>query len=158
MTVRLTMEIVPTSCWYSNLRDHLTRAQWDLVRKDVYRKANFRCEICGGAGDRWPVECHEIWQYDDEARVQSLRGLVALCPSCHQVKHFVLATSQGFEMKALRHLCRVNGWDLLQGRVYADEQLALYQLRSSFDWELDMTWIEQAYGIRVDVHRKKMYR
>ena len=84
--MKLTVELVPRSLWGINLRSELPKSKWDKLRKATYKKANFVCEICGGVGRKWPVECHEIWHYDDENKVQRLDGLIALCPPCHQVK------------------------------------------------------------------------
>lgn len=39
-----------------------------------------------------PVECHEVWDYDDDRKIQRLERRVALCPACHEVKHAGLAS------------------------------------------------------------------
>jgi len=62
----LTVELVPSSSWFSNVRSNVSKKTWDFLRKSTYKKANHRCEICGGRGDKWPVECHEVWDYDDQ--------------------------------------------------------------------------------------------
>src|SRR5437868_2741641 len=54
---RLTVELVPKSCWYSNVRSNVTEAQWDYLRRVVYKRAGWICEICGGHGDTYPVAC-----------------------------------------------------------------------------------------------------
>src|SRR4051794_19953715 len=60
---RLTIELVPRTCWLSNVRNHVEKSQWDFIRKSVYLKASNKCEICGGKGPKWPVECHEIFEF-----------------------------------------------------------------------------------------------
>jgi hypothetical protein len=77
---RLTVELVPSTCWYTNVRSNVSKAVWDRLRRRVAAEAGKRCEICGGRGRRWPVECHEVWHYDDATKVQRLERLVALCP------------------------------------------------------------------------------
>ena len=57
---RLTVELVPSTCWYTNVRSHVPKAVWDRLRRQVAAEAGDRCEICGGRGRRWPVECHEV--------------------------------------------------------------------------------------------------
>jgi hypothetical protein len=49
---------------------------WDRLRHQVTAEAGNRCEICGGRGRRWPVECHEVWHYDDTTKIQRLERLV----------------------------------------------------------------------------------
>ena len=33
---RLTVELVPQTCWFSNVRDHVSREDWDQMRSQVY--------------------------------------------------------------------------------------------------------------------------
>jgi 5-methylcytosine-specific restriction endonuclease McrA len=47
---KLTVELVPKTCWWSNLRSLTDRATWDRIRRPVYRKAEYHCEICGASG------------------------------------------------------------------------------------------------------------
>ena len=68
----LTVELVPKTAWYKNLRSELPEGKWDQLRKHSYRLAEYKCEICTGKGDKWPVECHEIWDYDDVNHIQKL--------------------------------------------------------------------------------------
>src|SRR3712207_8436185 len=91
----LTVELVPRTAWFKNVRSHVTREEWERLKKIVFGRAGHRCEVCGGRGPRWPVECHEVFAYDDERRVQKLTALVALCPACHEVKHIGLAGLRG---------------------------------------------------------------
>jgi hypothetical protein len=92
------------------------------------------------------VECHEVWHYDDATHVQTLRGLKALCPSCHQATHPEVARNRGRHRfsKVLRHLSKTNGWS----REYAEEQvgrcLALRETRGRHEWSLDVRWLNHA--------------
>ncbi len=144
----LTIELVPQTCWFSNVRSEVSPAEWDRLRKAVSHEAGNRCQICGGRGPKWPVECHEIWGYDDECHIQTLRGLLALCPACHEVKHMGLANIRGRGRIAMQHLAKVNGWTAPEAECYIAEQFAVWQRRSGFQWTLDMTWLEQC-GISV---------
>ncbi len=145
---RLTIELVPQTCWFSNVRSEVGAADWDTLRKAVAAEAGNRCEVCGGRGPRWPVECHEIWQYDDAAHRQTLLGLTALCPACHEVKHIGFANVRGRGHLAAKHLAAVNGWTAAQADRYIAEQFAVWQERSRFDWTLDLSWLAQR-GIAV---------
>src|SRR5437588_2921912 len=91
----LTVELVPSTCWFSNLRSELDKDDWDRLRHAVYERAGNYCEVCGQRGAQHPVECHEVWEYDDEHSVQRLSGLIALCPACHEAKHMGRASSMG---------------------------------------------------------------
>lgn len=134
--MKLKIELVPSSTWFTNLRSLLPRSVWDKYRKECYKNANYRCEICGGKGSKWPVECHEIWEYDDINHIQTLKGLIALCPACHEVKHFGLATIRGRDRIALSHLMKVNNIDRQEAINHIHEASQLHQERSR--WEYDI--------------------
>jgi hypothetical protein len=67
---KLTIELVPKTCWYSNLRNAMPRSSWDKVRKKVYADYGHRCGVCSAANVR--LNCHEIWEYDDQRHIQRL--------------------------------------------------------------------------------------
>lgn len=138
----LTLDLIPASTWYDNLRSRIRPADWDRLRRATYAAAGHRCEVCGGKGRKWPVECHEVWQYDDDARTQRLAGLVALCPACHEVKHFGRAHSIGRGQAAFAHLMRVNGWDVERARQHVDDAFTQWRARSQVQWTLDLSWLD----------------
>lgn len=141
--MKLTIELVPSSCFYKNLRSELPRKKWDFLRKGAYQKANHKCEICGGQGHRHPVECHEIWNFDDATGVQSLVGLTALCPACHEVKHIGLAELNGRFDQARKHLMKVNGMNKWDADGYIAQAFDAWENRSRIEWELDISWLDQ---------------
>jgi len=140
---QLTIELVPETCWFTNLRSELDSDDWKKLKQMTYRKANYQCEICGGRGPEWPVECHEIWHYNDEEHIQKLIGLIALCPACHEVKHMGFANISGRGHIAAQHLAKVNEWTTDRTDQYIQEQFAIWQERSKFAWQLDVTWLDQ---------------
>jgi hypothetical protein len=142
----LTIELVPKSSWYSNVRSNLSKEEWDRIRKVVFKRAGNVCEVCGNVGTRWPVECHEVFEYDDARRVQRLARLMALCPSCHEVKHIGLAGVRGRRRQALSHLARVNDWSLADAELYAEGCFELWHRRSCHEWTLDLDYLKQ-FGI-----------
>ena len=149
---RLTVELVPSTCWWSNVRSHVAPAVWERLRRATATAAGNRCEICGGRGRRHPVECHEVWDYDDARLVQRLVRLIALCPSCHEVKHLGLAAKRGRHAAALAHLAKVNGWTAADAEAYTEVVFEQWAARSRHDWTLDCTVLE-VQGIRFDPTR-----
>lgn len=109
---KLSIELVPKSSHYRNLHNALSREAWKTIRERVYQRAGQKCEICGGQGNRRSVECHEVWEYDDEEKVQRLSRFLALCPDCHAVKHMGRSMIEGDGERALKHLAEINGWSL----------------------------------------------
>jgi hypothetical protein len=142
-TMKLTVELVPATSWGDNLRSHFKTREWDRLRKACYEQAGHKCEICGGKGRRHPTECHEIWNYDDEQCVQTLKGLIALCPSCHEVKHIGRAMAVGFGDRALAHLVKVNGITQAEAVAHVGDAFALWKTRTQKAWTLDITSITE---------------
>lgn len=99
--LKLEIELVPRSSWFQNIRTEVKESEWDRIRYVTYGLANYSCEICGEKGSKHPVECHEVWQYNDVNLIQSLIKFEALCPLCHQVKHIGLTSKLGSYKRAL---------------------------------------------------------
>lgn len=142
----LTIELIPQSSFFSNVRSHVSQKEWDLIRKQVYTNAKNVCEICGGVGPKHPIEAHEIWHYDDKTLVQKLVGMIGLCPNCHSVKHIGLAQIQGRAEKALKHFMVVNKVSKKEADKYLEDSFEEWDKRSKKKWKLDISILNQ-YGI-----------
>ena len=140
--MKLTIELVPQTCWYSNVRSNVTKKDWDIIRKKCYSNANYKCEICGGVGKTHPVECHEIWEYDDTNLTQKLIGLISLCPTCHKVKHIGLARINGEDQICINQLMKVNKWDRTTTLLHIDEAFKLWEFRSQSKWILNIDFLK----------------
>jgi hypothetical protein len=147
--LKLFIELVPSTSWYNNLRKVLPKSEWDRIRKESYRNAGLICEICGKGNTK--LNCHEIWEYDDEKHIQKLKGFQALCTDCHWVKHIGLAgimSMQGqldFE-KIVVHFMEVNEvskWDFEKHKKEAFEK---WEERSKSEWKIDFGAYSQLLG------------
>jgi hypothetical protein len=145
---KLSIELVPSSAWFSNVRDIVSKAQWDIIRKQVYSAAYDVCEICGGVGAKHPVEAHEIWSYNEASGIQKLEKILALCPSCHQVKHIGLAQLQGKLEQAIKHFMKINGVKRPEALSYIESQFKIWEERSKLKWILDLEELSN-YGIDI---------
>jgi hypothetical protein len=140
--LKLVVELVPRSCFFSNLRSNLSKKDWEKLRQYTIENAHKQCEICLSDGRGSSLECHEIWQYDDATNIQKLIGLVALCKACHRSKHMALARHKGWEYIAEEHLMRINGWERTTLDLYLEEAFRIFELRSERKWILDISWLE----------------
>lgn len=141
--MKLSIELVPKTCWFTNVRSNVSKSEWDILRKACYKKAGYRCEICGGVGENHPVECHEIWEYNDEDNIQTLKGLIALCPNCHKVKHPGLAGMNGDGDIVIKQLMGVNGWDRETANEYIGACFEIWERRSRKEWKLDISYLNE---------------
>ena len=140
--MKLEIELVPSTTWKENVRSYVSEEEWDVIRRAVYRRAEFVCEVCGGKGEEHPVECHEVWEYDDINHVQRLKRMIALCPDCHMVKHMGLASSNGRLPDAVEHYAEVNDLSFLEAMEKIEKAFEKHGERSTHEWEVDMSILE----------------
>ena len=141
--LKLTIELVPKTSWCSNVRTKTARAQWDKIRLKCYNDAHDMCEICGKTGTNGRIECHEIWDYDDENHIQKLIGLIALCPKCHQVKHAGLAQIKGKINEVISQLSKINKISNYDAEEMLREAFMQYHSRSCHEWTVDISYIDE---------------
>lgn len=140
--MKLTIELVPSTSWYSNVRSNVSGKEWDRLRRNSYKKANYKCEICGESGVdqgfNHPVECHEIWEYDDIFNEQILIDLISLCPLCHKTKHIGLAMNNGEEDVVLEHMIKVNNISYEESYKKVIEAFDVWKERNKKDWKINI--------------------
>lgn len=146
MDLPLTIELVPSTCWYSNVRSNVKPATWDRLQRATFIRIQNRCECCGRYAD---LECHEVWNYDDHAQIQRLEKLCGLCSQCHEVKHFGLATENGRSAHVLKWFCSVNEMPPCDAIKYIERAFKVHSIRSQFDWKLDVSHLAR-FGVRLD--------
>jgi len=143
----LFVDLVPTSCWFTNVRSCVEQRDWERLRRMVVGRAARRCEACGRgpatAERRW-LEVHERWAYVEEAAVQVLRRLICLCTSCHSATHMGLAGLQGIDAEAKAHLTAVNQWTPDQVEEHIAAAFDLFARRSRKQWRLDLAILASA--------------
>jgi len=143
---KLNFELVPEECWYTNLRSVLSPNQWDIIRKDAYRRADWKCRICGVRNTR--LEAHEKWDYDEKRALQTLVDVLALCKDCHEVVHISRTQLIGRGAEAMEHFMKVN--DCTQSdfhnalKVANEEYIRRNKIES---WTTDISWLKNKFGI-----------
>lgn len=139
--LRLTIELVPRPCWYSNMRTNIPRSAWDKLRKQVYAQYNYHCGMC--QVENVTLHCHEIWQYDDTLHIQKLNGFNALCEMCHHCKHMghagILASEGKLDLnKVIEHFMRVNQCSREEYDEHSKEAWSMWAERNKYTWVTDL--------------------
>jgi hypothetical protein len=75
--------------------------------------------------------------------------MIALCPPCHQSKHFGLARVRGVDKQAMWHLCEVNNWTIDQGVDHVNQQMTIGIERSKHEWSVDLGFLKREFGITI---------
>lgn len=140
--MKLEFEMVPDSCWYSNLRSILSKKQWDYIKADAKKRANGKCMICGKKTDR--LEAHERWSYNEKTQTQKLEDIVAVCSDCHSVIHIGRTQLKGNEERAEEHYMKVNNCSYAEYRKNLGKANELHRrLNLVPEWKLDLTYLKR---------------
>lgn len=161
-TPKLTIELIPSTCHFSNVRTTIKKKEWDKIRFLSYEAAGHKCEICKSIGTeqgyKHNLECHEIWGYDDENHTQKLEGLISLCPICHQVKHIGMAIKMGRFGRCVKQLAIVNKWNREQIDAHVAESFEVYKERSLHEWTLDLSLLNgPPYELNIDINEERIF-
>lgn len=144
----LTVEAFPADLAPSvNLSASLSGTAWERLAQRTYAQADHRCEVTGGVGSAWPVECQEVWEFDDKAHVLRLIGMTALAPEVHLAKHIVQLQGQP-RSDALQTLQHVNLWREEDAEIYLKGVAEQARQRSQHGWQLDLAWL-QSQGVAI---------
>ena len=148
--MRLKIDLIPESCFYKNVRSNVTKQEWDIIRKRVYKESNYVCSICEGSGleqgFKHPVECHEIFEYNLETLTQTLVSFESICPMCHKVHHIGLSGIQGFYNACIKHFCKVNNCTMKDWKKHEEESWNSWKERSKYSWKLNIDLLKDYLG------------
>jgi HNH endonuclease len=65
-------------------REYLSTPEWDVKRRDAYRRAGYRCQLCNAGS----VELHAHHRsYAKRGQSGEESDLIVLCARCHQRAH-----------------------------------------------------------------------
>ncbi len=143
----LFVDMVPRSCWFTNVRTCVTAQDWERLRRMITGRAGQKCEACGATEDRGVgrrMEAHERWAYDDHTGVQALRRLICLCSDCHTSTHFGHANVTGRAEQALAYLRRVTGMTDAEAGDHVHAAGEVWTRRSARVWTLDLSMLTAA--------------
>ncbi len=140
--MKLNFELVPDSCWYSNLRSILSKKDWDIVRKEAISRTGGKCAICGRQVKR--LEGHERWSYDEENAIQKLEDVIAVCHDCHAVIHIGRTQLVGDIERAEKHYMKVNKCSYSEYVSELGKANAEHRRRNLIpEWKLDLTYLKK---------------
>jgi hypothetical protein len=119
---KLMPAMVPRPLWgrsvYNELRKTKRRKHWDALRRVELEAAVNTCARCSAHYDSHMV-CNEIWQYDDDKHIATLKAFEIVCRDCDSVLHLgkslIIGGKKGDEGtsergdQAVKQLMKVNG-------------------------------------------------
>lgn len=151
----LFVDLIPSSCWFTNVRSAVASKHWTALRVAVISRANNSCECCSHTHS--DLECHERWDFNDAGKTQTLKRLVSICPDCHESTHIGAAKVHGRYSEALQHLMDANHWTKTVAENHVRSAFSLWEERSKSTWTLDLSIITNA-GIAVKEQQDGLHR
>lgn len=143
----LFVDMVPRSCWFTNVRTCVSPQDWERLRRMVTARAGQLCEVCSDGPGRAVsrrLDVHERWAYDNANGVQALRRLICLCTDRHLTTHLGYANVTARADQALAHLRAVTGMTDAEVSRHVRAANALWTTRSARIWELDLSMLTEA--------------
>lgn len=138
----LFVDLVPSTCWFTNVRSCVSQGDWERLRRMVIKRAGGRCEICRVGEDRedqrW-MEAHERWDFDEARGVQTLKRIICLCTDCHQTTHYGRTSIMGGGDWAFDFLREIRGFSETEANEHIRDAMDLWEARSQRVWELDLS-------------------
>ena len=151
----LFVDLIPITCWFTNVRYCISAKDWLRVRTLVYNRVKNVCEICGDGGSG--LDAHERWEYDVKKKIQRLKRLICLCKPCHQTTHYGYAEINGNGQEAIAHLCLIAGLSPEDAKHHIEAAFEVWNQRSTFQWHLDITMLTDV-GITIERYENKTER
>ena len=133
----LFIDLIPNTCWFTNVRYCTHSRDWDRLRDCVYSRVNNTCECCHNKTNN--IEVHERWHYDNDTKTQKLVRLVALCKMCHTTTHIGLAGIKGKGSEALEHLKKVRNFTHEEAIEHNKQAFQVWRERNTIKWNLDLS-------------------
>lgn len=143
---RLIVQLIPKPLWGMAGREAVGKYKWDNIRKEIYRMADYRCEVCGGKGHQHSVEAHELYLFEN--RKITCVGVIALCPQCHRSVHPGRCNCLGRDvyLQARENLAKVNNISIDAAQHYYEECFVEWrELSKITQWEMDFSWLDKFY-------------
>jgi len=144
MELKLTIEFIPEKTWGKSLAQLLPKKQWDYIRKLVYKRERYSCQVCQATNCE--VHCHEQWTYNDRKHLQILTGLICLCVDCHNIKHWgrtIKAVHDGeltsvYKTFLVQHFCDMNSCSEKDMTAYVVKMGTQNMARSKYQYRIDI--------------------
>ena len=148
--LKLEPHLVPKPLWKHSASEKLGRTSWQAIRQDRLREAGDRCEICREPSVR-PLNCHEIWSYDDSNAVATLVGFEMHCAKCDLVTHMGRAIAHGYGDQALQQMTGVNGINLAEAKQIWLSAKGIWKTRNAREWSVKIpkTLVERYPRLRL---------
>ena len=133
---KLRPHLVPKPLWGKSAANLLKRADWERIRREALQAARHACQVCSDAESASGLNCHELWDYDDEHGTATLVGLRIQCRNCDSAVHMGRAVRRGFSDTAIAQLVKVNGISPREAKTLYRSAMDEWKRRNKKHWRI----------------------
>ena len=65
-----------------NYKEYLKSEAWNILRKEAYKRADYKCELCNASGVR--INAHHT-KYPKTYKEDNIDNLLVTCDKCHDL-------------------------------------------------------------------------
>ena len=132
--LKLLPVLIPKPLWGINAHNLLVGECWQRMRRDTFLRDKNRCVICG---EQKPLQCHEVFSFDDAEGIAVLTKLESRCEVCHDCNHLgrLYKTDPDAFKSALAYLGVINQLDPPDVIRLVKEAFRLHKTRTR-PWEM----------------------
>jgi len=94
------------------------------------------CQVCSAGASASALNCHELWDYDDDQGTATLVGLRIQCRNCDSAVHMGRAVRLGFGNAALGQLVKVNLIGAREAKMLYRSALDEWRRRNKKQWRI----------------------
>lgn len=152
---RLSVELVPSTCWLTGLRDCLSPDDFKRLRMGIRQRSGKQCDLCDGLEEPDnEIYLDAVGRFDYVEGKQVLRKLSCVCTRCRNAQEFGQSQLRGLRTDAFAHLMSVNGWTKIQTMEHVHEAFAVWSARSRLSWEPDLSLLVGA-GLAIQTPQQE---
>lgn len=152
---KIRFEFIPPKQNFRNVRSALqftyqSFEPWKEIRDWIEQKNDGVCCVCGGVSQdhdekkTTATECHEVWHYNEQTKVQKLARLMPLCCRCHSIVHLSMHfKDKALTEKLLQDYAEINNVSLDQAYEDLDFAYRERKRRADFEYVLDLKLINK---------------
>ena len=140
----LYIDMIPKVCWFKNIRNCINPRDWNLLRKKIYKRVDYKCECCGFDALKYnkSLEAHERWEFDYNTNTQKLKRIIALCKYCHLATHLGFSKKINMYSVIKNHLKKIRNFDDIELDKHIKEAYNICNYKNKFFWKLDLSILD----------------
>ena len=135
------LEPLSSQTWWSNSSLHYNKNIWYQYEKLVKDISKGYCFVCGKHCKTSDIVLNDLWDFDDEKKIQTLIGVYPSCLFCHQINTVTLNQTKEKHEEIKNHLMQVNNWKYTVADEHLKRTLKKKAERDKSEWIVNIDYL-----------------